>query len=91
LLAVQQDVCTQENRKLVGQRVEVLVEGQSKLVSRRGNVEVGWEKPTMDGQLVGRTRGDQVVVFDGPSSLTGRILDLNIIDARGLTLFGQRI
>jgi tRNA-2-methylthio-N6-dimethylallyladenosine synthase len=96
LLAVQQDVSAAENRKMIGRRVEVLVEGRSKLVSRRsnGNVELGWEKPSTeaaDGQLVGRTRGDQVVVFDGPVSLKGRILDVEITDARSLTLIGRRL
>jgi tRNA A37 methylthiotransferase MiaB len=38
--------------------------------------------------MVGRTRGDQVVVFDGSESLAGQLLDIDIIDARNLTLFG---
>jgi tRNA-2-methylthio-N6-dimethylallyladenosine synthase len=97
LLAVQQDVSAEENRRMIGRRVEVLVEGQSKLVSRRanGNVELGWEKAgtavAVASQLVGRTRGDQVVVFDGPASLKGRILDVEITDARSLTLFGRSL
>jgi tRNA-2-methylthio-N6-dimethylallyladenosine synthase len=99
LLAAQQKISTQENQKMVGKTVEVIVEGQSKLVSRRPatntNVELGWEKrqevePVSESQLVGRTRGDQVVVFDGPSSLKGQILDVQIIDAKSLTLFGRR-
>ena len=42
-------------------------------------------------QLVGRTRGDLVVVFDGSLSLKGEILAVKITDARNLTLFAQRI
>jgi tRNA-2-methylthio-N6-dimethylallyladenosine synthase len=102
LLAVQQEICAQENARMVGKTVEVLVEGQSKLISRReerSGVELGWTKPKKpaDGnppvpatQLVGRTRGDQVVVFDGPISLKGQLLNVDIIDARSLTLFGRR-
>jgi tRNA A37 methylthiotransferase MiaB len=41
--------------------------------------------------LVGRTRGDQVVVFDGAAQLAGKIMKLKITDARNLTLFGQPI
>jgi tRNA A37 methylthiotransferase MiaB len=39
--------------------------------------------------MVGRTRGDQIVVFDAPSSLKGRIVEVQIIDAKNLTLFGD--
>jgi len=40
-------------------------------------------------QLVGRTRGDQVVAFDGDPSLKGKLLEVEITDARNLTLFGR--
>jgi tRNA-2-methylthio-N6-dimethylallyladenosine synthase len=76
---------------LIGKTVEVMVEGQSKLLSRRepGAVELGWEKNSVSAvQLVGRTRGDQVVVFDGPMELKGTILNLRIVDAASMTLFG---
>ncbi len=98
LLAVQQEASSQFNRQLIGRQVEVLVEGESKLVSRResaaaSGVELGWEKRGGAAviertQMVGRTRGDQVVVFDGDQTLKGRILTLHITDARNLTLFG---
>ena len=100
LLAVQQQVCAENNRRMVGQTVQVLVEGQSKLAAkpaypRAGGVELGWErKPTAFEpaplvQLTGRTRGDQVVAFDGEPSLKGQLLDVEIVDARNLTLFGR--
>ena len=50
LLAAQHDVCEANNREMIGRRLEVLVEGQSKLVgkavypSSTGGVELGWEK-----------------------------------------------
>jgi tRNA-2-methylthio-N6-dimethylallyladenosine synthase len=100
LLATQQEVCAQENRRMIGKTVEVIVEGQSKLAGKReavgaGIVELGWQKPTVavceHGQMVGRTRGDQVVVFDGPANLKGEILNLQIVDAKALTLFGKRV
>jgi tRNA-2-methylthio-N6-dimethylallyladenosine synthase len=108
LLAAQQQVTAEENRKLVGKTLELMVEGESKLVSRqasypKSNVELGWEKKQRPGhfsdqvfepekvttQLVGRTRGDQVVCFDGDASLKGQLLDIEITDARGMTLFGK--
>src|SRR5687768_5963756 len=108
LLAVQQRVTLEENRKLVGQTVEVMVEGESKLVSKQAayptsKVELGWEKRRDQRlgqladhvrtrtQLVGRTRGDQVVCFDGDLSLKGSLLDVEIIDSRGMTLFARPV
>lgn len=40
-------------------------------------------------QLIGRTRGDQVVAFDGEANLAGQLLEIEIITARSLTLFGR--
>ena len=88
---------------MVGQTVEVMVEGESKLVEQAGvpvdpasKVELGWEKrrrPRRDAavatQLVGRTRGDQVVVFDGDRRSRASC-STSITDARNLTLFGTR-
>ncbi|WP_428938871.1 MiaB/RimO family radical SAM methylthiotransferase [Fontivita pretiosa] len=107
LLAVQAQVSAENNRQMIGRTVEVIVEGESKLVSRQsraegsGVVELGWEtraaRPESDQprngttQLVGRTRGDQIVCFDGPASLKGQILDVQITDARNLTLFGRLV
>ncbi len=94
LLAVQQEASEQFNRELIGRRVEVLVEGESKLVTRResaNGVELGWEKPKPASivQLVGRTRGDQIVVFDGEPSMKGQLIHLQISKAQSLTLFGK--
>lgn len=61
-------------------------------------VELGWETrrrqeqvPVAERatQLVGRTGGDQIVVFDGPISLKGELLDVEIVDARQMTLFAR--
>ena len=39
--------------------------------------------------MVGRTRGDQVVVFEGERSLKGEIVSVRVLDARMMTLFGE--
>jgi tRNA-2-methylthio-N6-dimethylallyladenosine synthase len=100
LLLAQQQVTAEENRKLIGQTLEVMVEGESKLVSKQAstsNVELGWEQrrarfsgPVLT-QLVARTRGDQVVCFEGEKALKGEILDVEITDARGMTLFARLV
>jgi tRNA-2-methylthio-N6-dimethylallyladenosine synthase len=100
LLAVQQEMCAENNRQMVGKIAQVLVEGQSKLVNkpaypRAGGVELGWERRQAVAelparvQLTGRTGGDQVVAFDGDPSLKGTLIDVEIVDARNLTLFGR--
>ncbi len=106
LLAVQTEVSADINRQMVGQTVQVLVEGESKLAIKqanypKSNVELGWEKrrqghfsepvPPTQTQLVGRTRGDQVVVFDGEASQKGELLDVEIVDAKNLTLFAKPV
>ena len=107
LLAVQQEVSTENNRRMVGRTVNVMVEGQSKLAAKKaypaapGGVELVWEKrraerqtteiPHASAQLVGRTAGDQIVVFDGDLSLKGSLLDVEIYDARQMTLFARRV
>jgi tRNA-2-methylthio-N6-dimethylallyladenosine synthase len=63
-------------------------------------IELGWESrlrqpgfsPAVEPQktqLVGRTRGDQVVCFDGPLALKGKLLHVRITGAQNLTLFGE--
>ncbi len=98
LLAVQSAVCEANNREMVGQVVTVLVEGQSKLATKTAypasNVELGWERrrrPTepASSQLVGRTGGDQIVVFDGDTSQVGQLVDVEVTAARNLTLFAR--
>jgi tRNA-2-methylthio-N6-dimethylallyladenosine synthase len=98
LLAVQQQVSVTSNREMIGKTVEVMVQGESKLVSRQSaypasKVELGWENRTTSQdrttQMIGRTRGDLVVCFDGEQSLKGQILDVEITDAKNLTLFGR--
>ena len=104
LLAAQQEMSAEINRRMIGRTVEVLVEGQSKLASKpaypsngAGGVELLWERRNSPGvepetvQMVGRTRGDQVVVFDGDASLKGALLDVTITDAKHLTMFGRRV
>jgi tRNA-2-methylthio-N6-dimethylallyladenosine synthase len=102
LLAVQQQIASEINSQMIGQTVEVMVEGESKLVSRQnaalaGVVELGWEKrrrldqSKQTTQLVGRTRGDLVVCFQGQPGMKGQLVDVQITDAQGMTLFAKLV
>jgi tRNA-2-methylthio-N6-dimethylallyladenosine synthase len=79
LLAIQNAVSLADQRKRVGQTVEVLVEGPSKNALKRG-----------DGprQLTGRTMTDHIVVFDGNERLVGQTVAVRVEDATAFTLFG---
>ncbi len=74
LLRLQSEISLEENRKMVGRVVDVLVEGPSKSDKRR---------------LVGRTPQNHIVVFEGPSDLHGEIAGVEVCDATALTLFGR--
>jgi tRNA-2-methylthio-N6-dimethylallyladenosine synthase len=82
LLAIQSEVSLADQRQMVGQTVEVLVEGPSKNALKRGETS----GPT---QLTGRTPTDHIVVFDGNPRLAGRILPVTIRQAAAFTLFGD--
>ena len=83
LLAVQDEVGLAHHRWYVGQTVEVLVEGPSPRADKQQ------DKPRPgEGQLMGRTRWNHIVVFDGPPHLAGQYADVRIADATALTLMG---
>ena len=83
LLAVQAEVGLAHHLSYVGRTTEVLVEGPSPRAGKRTS------KPDGCVQLVGRTRGDHIVVFDGQPELAGQYLDVRITGATPLTLFGE--
>ncbi|CAN5429348.1 tRNA (N6-isopentenyl adenosine(37)-C2)-methylthiotransferase MiaB [soil metagenome] len=96
LLAVQQEVSEAISREMIGHTYDVIVEGVSKFVSRgiESKIELGWEKRARfatgpETQLIGRTMGDHIVCFNGDPALKGEIVTVQIVDAKGLTLFGN--
>lgn len=92
LLAVQNGVSKKVHDAYIGQTVSLFVESVSareRKTASAGMVELGWEKPAEVTQLVGRTGGDIIVVFDGDASLIGQIVDVKVQRAAPLTLFGE--
>lgn len=104
LLAVQSEICEANNAEMVGKTVDVIVEGESKLVSKQAaypssNVTLGSGFSRIDPvaasglgeqtQLIGRTRGDQIVVFNGSPTLKGKILHVEIVRSSRMTLFAE--
>jgi len=74
LLEVVNDSVRRSHERLVGQEVEVLCEGPSKTNSAR---------------LMGRTRTNKIVVFEGGDELVGELVDLKIERANGFSLYGR--
>ncbi|HJN09369.1 MAG TPA: tRNA (N6-isopentenyl adenosine(37)-C2)-methylthiotransferase MiaB [Pirellulaceae bacterium] len=82
LLAIQSAISEEDNQSFLGQRVDVLIEGPSKLTVRKGLQD----EPLQ--QLTGRTHCDRIVVFDGNVRQIGQTLPVAIYDATAHTLFG---
>jgi tRNA-2-methylthio-N6-dimethylallyladenosine synthase len=71
---LQKGITARRLSRWVGRDVEVLVEGDS---------------ARYPGQLCGRTTGNEMVNFAGPPSLTGQLVTVRIVTARGHTLVGE--
>ncbi|HZZ41826.1 MAG TPA: tRNA (N6-isopentenyl adenosine(37)-C2)-methylthiotransferase MiaB [Tepidisphaeraceae bacterium] len=89
LLAVQQQVCTANNLEMVGKTLEVMVEGQTTLASKKAypssNVELAWES-RQSSPLSGRPTGAPAPL----TQLTGRTRGDQVVAFPGpLSLRGQ--
>jgi tRNA-2-methylthio-N6-dimethylallyladenosine synthase len=74
LLDAVNDIARQKYQSLVGQRMQVLVEGPSRKNSARNE---------------GRTRCNKIVVVDGNASYRGQLLDVEVQRAGSFTLYGD--
>ena len=86
LLAVQQEVGLAHHQAYVGSAVEVLVEGPSRRAGKQGLDPAGDVT-----QLVGRSRGDHIVHFDGSTDLAGQYVRVLVEEATSLVLRGRLI
>lgn len=75
LIDLQEGISREMNHSLIGQSVEVLVEGHSKKGTR---------------QLFGKTGTFKAVVFPNMGEQPGDIVQVEVIDATSHTLFGKR-
>jgi len=85
LLEIVNQIAEEDNRRFLGQIVEVLTEGPSK--KPHLNQADGRPQP----QLIGRTADDYIVVFNGPETLSGRFVKVKITKTAALTLFGESV
>jgi tRNA-2-methylthio-N6-dimethylallyladenosine synthase len=87
LLDVQDAIAKEDNLRLIGETVEVLVEGPSK----KGHSKKGHSNSDNAHlvQMTGRTHCDRIVVFDGTRRQAGQFLHVQIDDASSHTLVGR--
>ena len=76
LLKIVDESARRANAHLVGQNVEILCEGPSK---------------TNRARLMGRTRTNEIVVFEGDDELADELVDVQIERATGFSLYGMPI
>ncbi len=74
LLRLVNEIAARHYEKLVGTQVQILVEGPSKKNPAR---------------MMGRTRCNKIVVFDGSDRHRGQIMDVKITRAGSFTLYGD--
>jgi tRNA-2-methylthio-N6-dimethylallyladenosine synthase len=84
LLDAQEEVSLAGNRRFVGTRQQVLVEG----LSVRDEKRMGELDSAQTPQLTGRTMCDRIVVFDAPLRLVGRIVDVDVVSSAAWSLSG---
>ncbi len=94
MLETQERISLAQTQAMIGETVEILVEGYSKAAIKaqeaeqtRGE-EVSWRR---SDQLVGRTSSDRIVVFCGDESYIGSLAKIKINGATSLTLFGDPV
>src|SRR6266849_5177985 len=76
LLRVVNESARRAGQRLVGRDVEVLCEGPSK---------------TNPARLMGRTRTNKIVVFEGSDRLVGEMVDVRVQQANGFSLYGTPV
>jgi len=73
LLSVVNEIGNRRYKKLLGQHVEILVEGPSKRPERS----------------MGRTRCNKIVLFEGSERHQGQLMDVRITRTGSFTLYGD--
>jgi len=84
LLEIQREEGFAHHRKRIGRSFEVLVEGRSPRFDKQQ------EPPSSEStQMMGRTMGNHIVLFNGPENLAGRFAKVRIAGANDLALLGE--
>jgi len=74
LMSIQNEISLEENKRFLGETVEVLVEGESK-----NNPET----------FMGRSRRNKLIIFPKEDGIKGKIVDVKINNVKSWTLYGE--
>jgi len=74
LLDIQKKITDEENRKRIGERLEVLVEKQAR---------------AEHGGMIGKSRDHRTVIFPGSEEMAGTVVDVDVHDGGITGLFGN--
>ena len=95
MLDLQNQISEEDNADLIGSTFEVLVEGISKSAKKAQAADDSFvpqhsheDAASGPTQLVGRTRCDRIVVFDGNPRLAGSLVDVAVQGCTATTLLG---
>lgn len=86
VLDLQNQISLTDNQRFINQTIQVLVEGPSKKPHLDKNSSTAVDSEI---QLVGRTPGDHIVVFNSPKKHIGKLVNVKITKVSPLTLFGE--
>ena len=76
MIEMQHQISLEKIQQYVGKTEEVLVEKINEKII---------------GQVMGKTRTFQTVVFEGDEKLVGQVVKVDILEAKGLTLIGKML
>ena len=89
LLDLQNEISEEDNAEFIGRDVEILVEGLSKAAEKSARKSPTSADAPYKTQLMGRTRCDRIVVFDGNPRLAGSLTRVEVHDCSATTLIGD--
>ena len=85
MLEVQREVSFNHHQSMLGQTLDVIVEGLAKIDPDPTVVSLGSSKV----RLASRTEGDHIVSLTGPKDLIGKMVKVKITQATSLSLSGE--
>jgi tRNA-2-methylthio-N6-dimethylallyladenosine synthase len=87
MLNLQKEIALEHHLAMIDKTFPVLCEGESKL-DPESDALIQLRSKSASIRLLGRTAGDHIVHFSGPSTLIGQMVNVKVDSARALSLGG---
>ena len=78
-------------RRLIDQQLVITLERNTRMVGTTERVLVEHKARKPEGCLSGRTDTNKLVIFRGPENLIGTVIQVKIVGADGVTVFGEQV